>query len=129
MTETRPYDNSAAQAEKLEVLKDTYLSRAQSDADLGAQGRFKRETTTTVHAVPTYPALPASSPWAHGFDTNIEPVLGIAVDEMPVVGTEVVGVNPPLCADNLGGSVAPTDAASLSDVETGPPKSMKRRSW
>jgi hypothetical protein len=87
--------------------KDTYLSRAQADADLGAQGRFKRETTTRVTGVPVYLSLPARSPWAKGFD-------------------EVVGVEPPLSADDLGGSMAPQDAALSSDVETsGPPKPIE----
>jgi hypothetical protein len=124
-----PYSNEATQAEKREVLRDTYLNRAQSDADLTSQGRFKRETVTRVTAVPTYPSLPASSPWAHGFDTNVEPPIGFAVDEVPAQSNlEVVGVEPPLCADNLGGPMAPTDVYQ-SDVETGPPKSMKRKSW
>ena len=33
MTETRHYHNEATQAEKLEVLRDTYLNRAAADAD------------------------------------------------------------------------------------------------
>ena len=128
MTGTRHYHNDATQAEKRQVLKDTLLARAQADADLTSQGRFKRETTTRVTGVPEYPSLPASSPWAHGFDTNVEPPLGIAVDEVPAQSNlEVVGVEPPLCADK-GGPMAPTDV-SQSDVETGPPKSIKRRSW
>ena len=47
MSETRPYDNSATQAEKREVLRDTYLNRAAADADLAAQGRFKRNGNTS----------------------------------------------------------------------------------
>jgi hypothetical protein len=76
------------QAEKKQTLKDSYLSRAQADADLTAQGRFKKETATRVTGVPTYPSMPPSSPWSSGFDQNVEPPLGFAVDEMPAVGTE-----------------------------------------
>jgi hypothetical protein len=79
--------NEIPQAEKKQILKDTYFSRAEGDADLAAQGRFKRETATRVTAVPVYPSLPASSPWAAGFDVNVERPLGVAVDEMPAVGT------------------------------------------
>ena len=87
VSETRPYDNSATQAEKRQILKDTYLNRAAADADLTSQGRFKRETATRVTGVPVYSSLPESSPWSNGFDTNVEPVLGFSVDEMPAVGT------------------------------------------
>ena len=83
MSETRPYHNAATQAEKREVLRDTYLNRAAADADLASQGRFKRETTTRVTGVPVYPSLPASITWSNGFDTNVEPPLGFSVDEMP----------------------------------------------
>jgi hypothetical protein len=121
------YSNEATQAERRQIERDSYLSRAQADADLTSQGRFKRETTTRVTGVPVYPSLPSSSPWAQ-FDQNVEPALGFSVDEVPAqANLEVVGVEPPLCADDLGGSMAPTDA-SLSAVETGPPK-PKRRQW
>jgi hypothetical protein len=77
-----PYRNEATQSEKREVLRDTYLSRAQADADqIG--GRFKKVAETRVTGVPTYPSLPANSPWSQGFDQNVEPPLGFAVDEMP----------------------------------------------
>jgi hypothetical protein len=56
--------------------KDTFFSRAQADADLTAQGRFKKETATRVTGVPTYPSMPPSSPWSSGFDQNVEPELG-----------------------------------------------------
>ena len=104
MTETRPYHNEATQSEKREVLRDSYLTRAQADAELGAQGRFKRETTTRITSVPVYPKQPANSPWSQSTD-------------------EVVGVEPSLGVDDLGGSMAPDDVPPLaSDVETSPPK-------
>ena len=80
---THDFRNDSDQAERKSVERDTYLTRAQSDADLTSQGRFKRETATRVTGVPSYPQLPASSPWASGFDVNLEPQLGYAVDAMP----------------------------------------------
>ena len=80
---THDYDNQSSQDERRELLKDTYLNRAAADADLASSGRFKRETTTKVTGVPSYPQLPPSSPWANGFDQNVEPELGYAVDERP----------------------------------------------
>jgi hypothetical protein len=82
---THEFNNDSNQVERKRVERDTYLSRAQAEADQDG-GRFKKEITTTVNAVPTYPPLPASSPWASGFDQNVEPALGFAVDEMPAVG-------------------------------------------
>jgi hypothetical protein len=66
--------------------KDTFLSRAQADADLTSQGRFKKQTATRVTGVPTYPSMPAT-PWSSGFDQNLEPPLGFSVDAMEPVGT------------------------------------------
>jgi hypothetical protein len=82
-----PFNNNADQQTRQQVERDTYLSRAEADADLTSQGRFKKETTTRVTGVPTYPSLPASSPWSEGFDQSVEPALGFAVDEMPATGT------------------------------------------
>ena len=80
---THDFSNHSDLTERQRVERDTYLTRAQADADLGASGRFKREITTRVTGVPTYPQLPASSPWSNGFDVNVEPPLGYAVDAMP----------------------------------------------
>jgi hypothetical protein len=74
--------NEPTQSEKREVLRDTYLSRAQSDADLTSQGRFKRETTTRVTSVPEYSKQPDNSPWASDPVPPEEP-LGFSVDELP----------------------------------------------
>lgn len=75
--------NETTQDERREVLKDTLLARAQADVDLTSQGRFKQQTTAHVSDVPTYPTLPASSPWSKGLDeiVGVEPELGFAVDE------------------------------------------------
>jgi hypothetical protein len=69
------------QDEKRKVLKDTYRSRAEVDADMAAGGRFKKETTTQVVDVPEYPAQPKNSPWASD-PVPAEPPLGFSVDEM-----------------------------------------------
>jgi hypothetical protein len=62
--------------------KDTFFSRAQADAELTSQGRFKKETATRVTGVPTYPSMPASSPWSNDPVPPEEP-LGFSVDELP----------------------------------------------
>ena len=84
-----PFNNDTDQETRRQVERDSYLSRAQADADLTSQGRFKRETTTRVTGVPVYPSLPPSSPWASGFDQNVEPTLGVDINEMPANGTPV----------------------------------------
>ena len=81
MSDSRPYINPASQAEKREILESSLLGRAQADSDLGS-GRFKKETTTRVTGVPTYPSLPASSPWASPDPTGEEAPLGYSVDAM-----------------------------------------------
>ena len=73
---THDFRNDSNQDERQRVERDTYLTRAKSDADLTSQGRFKRETATRVTGVPIYPQLPASSPWSEGFDQNVELPLG-----------------------------------------------------
>jgi hypothetical protein len=80
VSDTRPYDNPATQADRREVLKDTFLSRAQADAELEAQGRFKKQTATRVTGVPVYPSQPPSSPWACD-QVGVEPPLGFRVSE------------------------------------------------
>jgi len=68
--------------------KDTFFSRAQIDADLEVQGRFKKVTETRVTGVPQYPQQPASSPFA-GDPVPPEPPLGIDVNAIEAVGTPV----------------------------------------
>ena len=77
---THDFRNDSDQAERQRVERDTYLTRAQSDADLASQGRFKRETATRVTGVPVYPSMPSSSPWANGFDQNIEPPFPVDIE-------------------------------------------------
>lgn len=108
---THEFNNNSNQAERRRVERDTYLTRAQSDADLTASGRFKKETSTRITGVPAYPSLPASSPWSSGFDQNLEPPFGVDVGEMPAVGTEQE------IQDSLDAVAARVDASSPS-VET-----------
>lgn len=79
------------QDEKLKVLRDSYLSRAQADADLGSQGRFKRETEARVTGTPTYPPQPPSSFWAKSLDevSGTEPPFGVDINSVEPVGTPV----------------------------------------
>jgi hypothetical protein len=56
------------QAEKKQIIKDTFLSRAVADADQSGGGRWKKQTETRVTGVPQYPRQPVNSPWAKGLD-------------------------------------------------------------
>src|SRR5262249_1697903 len=89
-----------SQREKREVLRDCYLSRAQADADLEAQGRFKKQSPTMIVGTPQYPKQPANSPWHSDpvppeppldFDLNFVGELGGA--SAPVVVTSTVEPN------------------------------------
>jgi hypothetical protein len=100
---TTTMTDEITQTEKKQIVRDTYLSRAQTETDLGTQGRFRKETATRITAVPTYPTQPASSPWSSD-PVAPEPPLGFSVDELP----------------NLGGSMAPDDAVMSSSVGSDP---------
>jgi hypothetical protein len=87
-------DRQLTQAEKREVLendRNTYIERAQNEADLAAAGRFKVQQETTIIAskgAPSYPRQP-SGPWSSepvplpdpltdqlGYDVNeVDPIL------------------------------------------------------
>jgi hypothetical protein len=98
------------QRERREVLDndakvrgDTFFSRAQSDADeLSGGGRFKRQTPVTVtgtEAVPLFPRLTSSSPFA-GDPVPTEPALGFSVNELPVIGGSPEVVAPDMPVDD-----------------------------
>jgi hypothetical protein len=63
------YWNEIDPKETKEIIQgDTFLNRAQADADLSNQGRYAKEQATTMtgaKAVPSYPRLP-SGPWSEG---------------------------------------------------------------
>ena len=135
---THEFNNQSSQAERREVLRnDSYFSRQSNTVD-DAGGRFTKLTPNILTGQSQQvPQQPASSYWAQGLDEvcGPEPAFGVDVNAQEPVGTpkeiqaslEVVGVKPPLCADDLGGSMAPNDAALSSDVETDPPKPEKSR--
>ena len=81
----QPFNNETDQQTRRQVLKDTYLSRAQADAELEAQGRFKKHNPTIVTGIPEYPRQPSDSPWASP-DPNPEPPLGYEIDAQPELG-------------------------------------------
>jgi hypothetical protein len=92
--------------------KDTFLNRAQAEADLTSQGRFKRETATRVTGVPTCPKQPANSPWATDPVPATEP-LGFSVDAMEPVGTPVE-IEKSIQSDNSDRS-----SSSIASIEQG----------
>jgi hypothetical protein len=124
---THEFNNQASQSERREILKDTYLTRAAADADLASSGRFKKETTTRVTGVPTYPSLPESSPWASGFDVNAEPPLGFAVDEMPA-SVPIPQVATPTAEVDRTEEPAVGDVSFVASQAAGS-HSNKRRGW
>jgi len=61
---THDYRNETTQAERRkEVERDTYLRRAQADAETELGGRFKKPITVIGAGVPEYPRQPEGSPW------------------------------------------------------------------
>jgi hypothetical protein len=86
------WNHPFSQAEKrkeLERDRDCFRTRAESDAALEAQGRFKKTNeTTVVGATPvTYPRLP-SGPWSEGDPGAPDPAtdqLGYGIDEQEAV--------------------------------------------
>ena len=128
----QPFNNDTDQQTRQQVLKDTYLSRAQADADLAAGGRFKKQVETHITGTPSYPQQPSSSPWAKSLDEVSGPEGPFDID------IEFVG--------ELGGaSSAPVvvtveTASATSDGGSAPPKgrggplpasarSFRRRVW
>jgi hypothetical protein len=118
----QPFNNNTDQQTRRQILKDTYFSRAQADADM-IGGRFRKQTETRVTGAPQYPRQPSNSPWARGID-------------------EIAGVEPPLGFEEfigaLGGeSPAPvvvtvetanaTDRGASPNALTGAPRFLRRR--
>jgi hypothetical protein len=117
----QPFNNDTDQQTRRQILKDTYLSRTQADADLEAQGRFKKQSPTMIVGA-QYPKQPANSPWAQGID-------------------EIVGVEPPLGFEEFVGELGGASSASLpcaeenatprgglsSSASDNPPRFLRRR--
>ena|SRR5262245_42643790 len=85
----QPFNNDTDQQTRRQVLKDTYLSRAQADADM-IGGRFKQQTQTHVTGAPSYPRQPSNSPWSQSLDelTGPEPPFPIDIDFVDALGGE-----------------------------------------
>jgi hypothetical protein len=141
MTETRPYHNEATQAERKTIVKnDSYFARQQNTID-DSGGRFAKLTPATITGStpsPQYPSLPASSPWSNGFDANVEPQLGYAVDEMPqeIQSSEPalipqVAASPTTEVDRTGEEpvIGSTVVSFPSTDEPVIGSSIKRRDW
>jgi hypothetical protein len=85
----QPFNNNSDQQTRREVLKDTYLSRAQADAEIEAQGRFKKQNPTTVTGVhQQYPRQPSNSPWATPDPTGPEPPFPFDIEFVGELGGE-----------------------------------------
>jgi hypothetical protein len=90
-----------SQAQKLEELKhekQTFLARAQADADLLNQGRFAKENQTEIissKGPPTYPRQPENSPFASNpVPPGDEDKLGYSIEDVePVI---LPTLDPPL---------------------------------
>jgi hypothetical protein len=127
-TDMTGYWNEINPKETKEIIQgDTFLNRAQADADLSNQGRYAKEQATTVtgaKAVPSYPRLP-SGPWSEGDLGAPDPTtdqLGYGIDEQEAV-------LPASSADQSIGS--PGDAGTEPIAHTsvvGSTKSQPRKS-
>jgi hypothetical protein len=110
---TADYWDPLSQAQRREELKrdrDCLMTRAESDAELLNQGRFKKEVATTVtgSAVPTYPQLP-SGPWSG--DNPVPP--GDAIDQL---GYDINAVEPVLEPSLPKADATPSDSTFISSV-------------
>ena len=115
---THEFNNQASQSDRREVLRnDTLFSRQQNAID-DSGGRFAKLTPATITGVtpaPIYPQLPASTPWSNGFDTNVEPQLGYAVDEMSAPAVSIPEEPTPSVASS-GVSVGSDELVALPSV-------------
>src|SRR5262245_16151574 len=114
-----PFDNDTDQQTRREVLKNTYFSRAQAEADLEAQGRFKKQNPTTVTGVPQYPAQPTNSPWATPDPTGPEPPFPIDIEFVGELGGASPAQASSPCAVE---TIAPPDRGASPTALTGAPR-------
>jgi hypothetical protein len=76
------------------MTDDTFFSRAQAEADLEAQGRFKREVSAEIISkkpLIKYPDQPEGSPF-HSDPVPDEPPLNYSIDAQEVIGGPAVEV-------------------------------------
>jgi hypothetical protein len=123
--ETLENDKLVREAEHRRIQREgtTMHQHAQSAANDEAGGRFASVNPTTVIGVqplPTYPQLPANSPW-HGSDpVPDEPPLGYRIDAVPEQEPSMaVGGLPSIEATGPASADAPSlsDLASLGDAQ------------
>jgi hypothetical protein len=130
------YWNTINPKETKEIIaneRDTFHSRAQADADLLNQGRFKKETAATVtgSAAPTYPAVP-TGPWSSSYAAMARDALtdelGYQIDavepvlERPTPNAPEAALHLPATVEHgegQGGERTPTALTTLSS----------RKSW
>jgi hypothetical protein len=77
-----PFNNSATQAEKKQVLRDTMHARAMAEFSLEQAGRHAKQSSVIGTGAPNYPAGPA---WTND-PTGVEPPLGVDVNQIEPVG-------------------------------------------
>src|SRR5262245_47011906 len=119
-----PFNNETDQETRRQILKDTLLSRAQADAEIEAQGRFKRHTPTTVTgAAPTYPKLPSGNPWATPDPSGKELPLGYDINALPELG----GASAPASLPCEALETASSPGDGLSSTLRDNPSSLSRR--
>jgi hypothetical protein len=110
-----PFPQSAGQAEKARVLKDTTNTRVAytNVVDPPAGGRFAKPSQSPDPSQ-LYPRLPPSSPW-HSDPVPNELPLGFSVEDVPVCG-ELHEQLPPVTADASSPLVAVNSPLSAPDV-------------
>jgi len=113
------------QAEKKQIIKDTFFSRAVADADQSVGGRWKKQTETRVTATPSYPQQPSSSPWAKGLDevSGAEPSFGIDIDFVGDLGGASAPASTPCAVETIG----PPPRGASPTALTGAPHFLRRR--
>jgi hypothetical protein len=83
---THEFNNDSDQAERRRVQRDCYLSRAEAEAEIESQGRFKRHNPIVViGTTPQYPS-PPNGPWSTPDVSGAEPPLGYEINALPELG-------------------------------------------
>jgi hypothetical protein len=109
----QPFNNSATQAEKKQVLRDTMHTRAMAEFSLEHAGRHAKQNTVIGTGAPNYPAGPA---WSVD-PTGVEPPLGVDVNAVEPCGEsfEVArSLGAPALAD-LPSAPSSAEGAALTD--------------
>jgi hypothetical protein len=104
----------------------TYLDHAIAAAEVEAQGRFKKQSPTTIvgATTPQYPKQPTSSPWSRGLDelTGREGPLEIDIDFVGELGGASAPASSP-CAVETASSTRGASPTALA----GAPPFLRRR--